>query len=64
MKTALILITIITSLFFSACANNNRVEPSARRAANASFQGRSTTPWLGSGAVLTKMPVSDWQAFQ
>ena len=38
MKTTLILITIITSLFFSACANNNRVEPSARRAANASFQ--------------------------
>jgi len=39
MKTALILITIITSLFFSACANNNRTEDwNARRAANASFQ--------------------------
>jgi hypothetical protein len=39
MKTALTLITIITSLFFSACANNNRAEDwNARRAANASFQ--------------------------
>jgi len=39
MKTTLILITIITSLFFSACANNNRAEDwNARRAANASFQ--------------------------
>ncbi len=37
MKTTLI--TIITSLFFSACANNNRTEDwNARRAANASFQ--------------------------
>ena len=26
MKTTLTLITIITSLFFSACANNNRAE--------------------------------------
>ena len=35
MKTTLILITIITSLFFSACANNNRAEYSnARPAAN------------------------------
>jgi len=34
MKTTLI--TIITSLFFSACANNNPTD--ARRAANASFQ--------------------------
>jgi hypothetical protein len=36
MKTTLILITIITSLFFSACANNNRAEYwNPRRAANA-----------------------------
>src|SRR5207247_3438986 len=34
MKTTLTLITIITSLFFSACANNNRAEYwNARRAA-------------------------------
>jgi endosialidase-like protein len=39
MKTTLTLITIITSLFFSACANNNRAEDwNARRAADASFQ--------------------------
>jgi hypothetical protein len=39
MKTTLTLITIITSLFFSGCANNNRAEDwNARRAANASFQ--------------------------
>jgi hypothetical protein len=37
MKTTLTLITIITSLFFSACANNNRAEYSnPGRAANAS----------------------------
>ena len=36
MKTTLTLITIITSLFFSACANNNRAEYSnPGRAANA-----------------------------
>jgi hypothetical protein len=36
MKTTLTLITIITSLFFSACANKNRAEYSnARPAANA-----------------------------
>jgi hypothetical protein len=36
MKTTLTLITIITSLFFGACANNNRAEDwNARRAANA-----------------------------
>jgi hypothetical protein len=36
MKTTLGLITIITSLFFSACANNNRAEYwNPRRAANA-----------------------------
>ncbi len=36
MKTTLTLITIITSLFFSACANNNRAEYwNARRAPNA-----------------------------
>jgi hypothetical protein len=36
MKTTLSLITIITSLFFSACANNNRAEyQNPRRAANA-----------------------------
>jgi hypothetical protein len=36
MKTTLTLITIITSLFFSACANNNRAEYwNPRRAANA-----------------------------
>jgi hypothetical protein len=36
MKTTLNLITIITSLFFSACANNNRAEYwNPRRAANA-----------------------------
>ena len=44
MKTTLTLITIITSLFFSACANNNRAEDwNARRAANASFQGERLT---------------------
>jgi hypothetical protein len=44
MKTTLTLITIITSLFFSACANNNRAEYSnARRAANASFQAEQLT---------------------
>jgi hypothetical protein len=44
MKTALILSTIITSLFFSACANNNRAEDwNARRAANASFQAERST---------------------
>jgi Chaperone of endosialidase len=44
MKTTLTLITIITSLFFSACANNNRAEYSnARRAANASFQAERLT---------------------
>jgi hypothetical protein len=36
MKTTLTLITIITSLFFSACANNNRAEyQNPSRAANA-----------------------------
>src|SRR5205823_5221035 len=36
MNTTLILITIITSLFLSACANNNRAEYwNPRRAANA-----------------------------
>ena len=36
MKTTLTVITIITSLLFSACANNNRAEYwNARRAANA-----------------------------
>jgi hypothetical protein len=36
MKTTLTLITIVTSLFFSACANNNRAEYSnATPAANA-----------------------------
>jgi Chaperone of endosialidase len=44
MKTTLILSTIITSLFFSACANNNRAEDwNARRAANASFQAERLT---------------------
>jgi endosialidase-like protein len=43
MKTTLTIITIITSLFFSACANNNRAEYSnARRAANASLAERYT----------------------
>jgi Chaperone of endosialidase len=43
MKTTLTLITIITSLFVSACANNNRAEYSnARRAANASLAERYT----------------------
>jgi hypothetical protein len=38
MKTTLTLITIITSLFFSACANNNRAEYwNARRAAIAAL---------------------------
>jgi hypothetical protein len=38
MKTTLTLITIITSLFFSACANNNRAEyQNPSRAANASL---------------------------
>jgi Skp family chaperone for outer membrane proteins len=38
MKTTLTLITIITSLFFSACANNNRAEyQNPGRAANASL---------------------------
>ena len=36
MKTTLTLITIITSLFFSACANNDRAEyQNPSRAANA-----------------------------
>jgi Chaperone of endosialidase len=44
MKTTLTVITIITSLFFSACANNNRAEDwNARRAANASFQAERLT---------------------
>jgi hypothetical protein len=65
MKTTLTLITIITSLFFSACANNNRAEYSnARRAANASFQAEQLTR-LQKDLILdqftrTWLPVNDF----
>src|SRR6266516_2536525 len=51
MKTTLTLITIITSLFFSACANNNRAEYwNARRAAIGSLP-----PNQGTQAQIDKM---------